>query len=111
MAQIELSEGRLHVHRVKNGIPTRALQHYLGHKNHSAHGQVHRNGTGPVQKLLEELTLVLGHLGAAICGRRQAEDELCFPLNHLGIRFGLALGEHVLKSAQSTARFAHRTLL
>ena len=50
--QIELSEGRLHVHRVKNGISsvhpirgdelandghdTRALQHYLGHKNSSA---------------------------------------------------------------------------
>src|SRR5215468_5512015 len=126
--QIELTEGRLHVHRVKNGIPsvhpirgdemralrklrrdypkeayvfvserggpmspigfhrliqrvgeaakvpfpihphmlrhacgfklandghdTRALQHYLGHKNIQHTGQVHRNGAGPLQEFL-----------------------------------------------------------
>src|SRR5262245_32222946 len=58
-----------------------------------SHRQVHRNGARPVQGLLERLTLGLGHLGAAASWRRQARDDFRFPLDHLGIRARLALGD------------------
>src|SRR5262245_32797460 len=169
--QIELSEGRLHVHRVKNGIPSvhpirgdemRALrklrrdyptdahvfvserggpikpyrfppaypaprrgrqdaipdppahaspclrvqtrERWPRHagpatlpraQEHSAHGQVHRNGARPIQGLLEGLTLGLGHLGAAASGRRQARDDFRFPFDHLSIR-RIAFRDHRL---------------
>src|SRR5262249_56807483 len=49
-----------------------------------------------VQGFLERLTLGLGHLGAAASGRWQARDDLRFPLNHLGARCRIPLGDHLL---------------
>src|SRR5262249_45979618 len=79
-----------------DGHDTRALQHYLGHKNIQHTVKVHRNGARPVQGLLEGLTLGLGHLGAAASGRRQARDDFRFTLNHLGIRASVPLRDHRL---------------
>ena len=79
-----------------DGHDTRALQHYLGHRNIQHTVPVHRNGARPFQGLLERLTLCLGHLGAAASGRRQARDHFRFPLNHLGIRRRIPLGNHLL---------------
>src|SRR5262249_22195508 len=39
-----------------DGHDTRALQHYLGHKN-IPHGQIYRHGARPVQEFLEGLTM------------------------------------------------------
>src|SRR5262249_10773582 len=80
-------------------------------QEHSAHGQVHRDGARPVQGLLERLTLGLGHLGAAASGRRQARDDFRFPLYHLGIRGCLALRQHLLDKLDPALNLLVRHLL
>ena len=78
-----------------DGHDTRALQHYLGHKN--IQHTVRYTEMAPDRfEYLERLTLDLGHLGAAASGRRQARDDFRFPLDHLGIRACLALRQHLL---------------
>src|SRR5262249_36636480 len=72
---------------------------------------VHRNGARQVQGLLEGLTLGLGHLGAAASGRRQARDEFRFPLNHLGIRACIPLGNRFLDKLDSAIQLLIRHVL
>ena len=38
-----------------DGVDTRSLQAYLGHKQHPAHGALHRAGADPLQELLARL--------------------------------------------------------
>ena len=56
--------------------------------------------TGPLQRLLEGMTLGLGHLGAAASGRRQARDDFRFPLDNLGARPGIPLGDQLLNDGE-----------
>src|SRR5262249_19500652 len=67
-----------------------------GTRTSSTRSGTHRNRTPPVQGLLARLTLDLGHLGAAASGRRQARDDVRFPLNHLGICRCIPLRDHLL---------------
>jgi hypothetical protein len=72
-------------------------------QEHSAHGQVHRNGARSLQGFLEGMTLGLGRLGATACGRRQAPDDFRFRLNHFGHLAGLALRQHLPPRLQGGA--------
>jgi integrase len=69
-----------------DGHDTRALQHYLGHKN--IQHTVRYTEMAP--------SLRLKRLGATACGRRQARDGFRFRLNHFGHLAGLALRQHLL---------------
>ena len=63
-----------------------------------------------VQELLERLTLHL-HLGAAASGRRQPRDDFRFPLNHLGIRACIPLGNRFLDKLDSAIQLLIRHVL
>ena len=86
--QIELSEGRLHVHRVKNGIPS---VHPIRGDEMRALRKLRREYPKESPKWRRTASRIFG-----ANWRRQARDDFRFPLNHLGIRRRIALRNHLL---------------